>query len=73
MAIVKDMDLAKAVFSDRSDQVEELEKIIKAGEEKAAEMKKIIDEQKARIDDLEKRISDLKLAMEAIALGGGLE
>ena len=73
MAVVKDMDLAKAVFLDRSDQVEELEKIIKAGEVKAAEMQKIIDEQKTQIDDLEKRIEELKQTMEAVFLGGGLE
>ena len=73
MAVVKDLDLAKAVFSDRSDQVEELEKIIKAGEAKAAEMQKLIDEQTARISDLEKRIAELKQTMEAIALEGGLE
>ena len=73
MAVVKDLDLAKAVFSDRSDQVAELEEIIKAGEAKAAEMQKLIDEQTARINDLEKRIADLKQIMEAIALEGGLE
>ena len=73
MAVVKDLDLAKAVFSDRSDQVAELEEIIKAGEAKAAEMQKIIDKQKAQIDDLEKRIAELKQTMEAVFLGGGLE
>ena len=73
MAVVKDMDLAKAVFSDNSDQVAELEEIIKAGEAKAAEMQKLIDEQTARISDLEKRIAELKQTMEAIALEGGLE
>lgn len=73
MAVVKDMDLAKAVFSDNSDQVAEFEEIIKAGEAKAAEMQKIIDEQKTRIAELETKIEDLKNAVETVFLGGGLE
>ena len=69
MAIVKDMDLAKAVFLDNSDQVQELQKQIELGEKKAAEMSKIIEEQKARIAELEQKIEDLKNATENLFLG----
>ena len=69
MAIVKDMDLAKAVFSDNSNQIQELQKQIELGEKKVAEMSKIIEEQKARIAELEQKIEDLKTATENLFLG----
>ena len=60
MAVVKDMNMAQSIFTGTPEKVAELEKYIKLGEKKAAEMQALINEQKAKIAKLEDTIEQLK-------------
>ena len=70
MAIVKDMDLAKAVFSDNSNQIQELQKQIELGEKKVAEMSKIIEEQKVETKSINLCVRDGNLGKTATDMIG---